>query len=310
MEALDLRGYDLVVSQLERLGARRHPRRATPSTSATATTRSATPGTRARRRWPSRDPLAPRGARRRLPALAPVGLDRRPARRPLRRRTPRPPAGASRATSGATSTVLYPPVETARFTPGRGRRRLRRALGADAAQAHRPRRRGVQRAAPAADRRRQRARRAPAAAPGRPDDPLHRPRERRRAPRQLLARGAGARRDGHRGVRHRRGRGAGRRPAGHRAAPRAACARRSIEGETGVFFDGAEPRRAGRRRCARFDAARDRSRRPASRNAERFDVAHFRHGLRARRRRARWRPSAPPRAARRAAPAASRCSQP
>ncbi len=44
---------------------------------------------------------------------------------------------------GRESTVLYPPVEIDRFMPGNGRRALRRARGADGAQAHRRRRRGV-----------------------------------------------------------------------------------------------------------------------------------------------------------------------
>ena len=74
----------------------------TRSTSATATTRSATPGTRARRRCARSGRSSGAGARRRAPALAPVGLDRRPARRPLHRelRDDAPPR--SRGTSRAT----------------------------------------------------------------------------------------------------------------------------------------------------------------------------------------------------------------
>src|SRR4051794_6910768 len=101
---------------------------------------------------------------------------------------------------GRDASVLYPPVETERFA-GRGRRRVRRAVGVDAAQAHRPGDRGVQRAAAAARRCRQRARRAAPAAARRPDDPVHRPGDRRRG--GLAAqRRQGARRDRHRGVRH------------------------------------------------------------------------------------------------------------
>ena len=156
-----------------------------------------------------------------LPALAPVGLDRRPARRPLRRELRDDAPARSRATSPARPTVVYPPVEIERFTPGDAGRPLRRPLRADAAQAHRARGAGVQRAAPAARRHRRRARRAAPAAPGRADRALHRPRQRRggRAAAGDLPR---ARRHRDRGVRHRRGRGAGRRAAGHRAATRAA----------------------------------------------------------------------------------------
>ena len=102
--------------------------------------------------------------------------------------------------------------------PGRAGRRLRRALRADAAQAHRRRGAGVQRAAPAAGRRRQRPRRPPPAPPGRADghaSPAASATPRRRASWRGAAR---ARRHRHRGVRHRRRRGPGRRPAGHRAA--------------------------------------------------------------------------------------------
>ena len=70
--------------ELERLGARRDLRRATPCTSPTATTRSATPGTSATARSPSAPTRLARRAARPLPPLAPVGLDRRPARGPLR----------------------------------------------------------------------------------------------------------------------------------------------------------------------------------------------------------------------------------
>ena len=52
IESLDLRGYDIVVSVLERLGARRAGRSRRRRTSVTATTRSATRGPSARRRSP------------------------------------------------------------------------------------------------------------------------------------------------------------------------------------------------------------------------------------------------------------------
>ena len=50
---------------------------------------------------------------------------------------------------GRDATVLHPPVDVERFTPGRAGRGLRRALRADGAQAHRGRGAGLQRAAPA-----------------------------------------------------------------------------------------------------------------------------------------------------------------
>ena len=84
MESLDLRGYDLVHLELERVGARRHPRRGRrprlllPQPVPLRVERA--PGDAGRAR-----PAGARGARGGVPALAPVGLDRRPARRRLRR---------------------------------------------------------------------------------------------------------------------------------------------------------------------------------------------------------------------------------
>ena len=218
-----LRPRDL---ELERVGARRHPRR----------------GRGARLLLPQPVPLrverAPgdargarparaRGARRRLPALAPVGLDRRPARRRLRRQL-----ADDQAARGA---LLRPrghrpaPAGGRRaLRAGRAGRRLRRALRADGAQAHRGRRAGLQRAAPAADW-------WSATAPTRggctawPDRPwLHRPRQRRRGRAHPGARPR-ARRHGHRGVRDRRRRGPGRRAARDRPAR----GRRARDGDRG-----------------------------------------------------------------------------
>ena len=178
------------------------------------------------RRWRAARPAARAALRVRLPALAPVGLDRRPARRPLHRELRRPPGAhppllrprGRRHLSAGGDRALH---------AGAGRRRLPRPLGADAAQAHRPRGRGVQPPAAAARRRRRRARRAAPAADGRADRRVRRAAfSDARGRRALLASLPRARRHRDRGVRHRRGRGPGRGPAGHRAAPRAACARR------------------------------------------------------------------------------------
>ncbi len=89
-----------------------------PSTSVTATTRSATRGPSARRRSPARNPLDPPRPARAALALAPVGLDRRPAGRPLRRQLGASPPRAIRRYFGRESTILHPPVELARFSPG------------------------------------------------------------------------------------------------------------------------------------------------------------------------------------------------
>ena len=92
MESLDLRGYDLVLSSSSAWAHGVLPTE-TRCTSATATTRSAMRGTRARRRCRPR-PARPRRARGDLPALARVGLDRGAARRRVRRELrDDPPAG-------------------------------------------------------------------------------------------------------------------------------------------------------------------------------------------------------------------------
>ena len=119
------------------------------STSVTATTRSATRGPSARRRSRRATSLTrPRAARAAL-ALAPVGLDRRPAGGPLRRQL-----GDHRRADPA---LLRPRVDgpasarRARALLARaGRRALPGAGRADGAQAHRRRDPRVQRAAAAA----------------------------------------------------------------------------------------------------------------------------------------------------------------
>ena len=81
---------------LERVGARGRSSTPEPCTSVTATTRSGTRGPSVRRRSRARQPLVRPVLCAPCSPLAPVGLDRRPAGRPLRRlfehhRGPRPP---------------------------------------------------------------------------------------------------------------------------------------------------------------------------------------------------------------------------
>ena len=114
IESFDLRGYDTVIS----------------SSSAWSHGVLVDPGALHvcychnpfRYAWTERERrCAPASARppRAAPAaqpLAPVGLDRRPAGRPLRRQLPRH-RGADPRYFGREATVLHPPVETGRFHP-------------------------------------------------------------------------------------------------------------------------------------------------------------------------------------------------
>ena len=76
----------------------------------------------------ARGPLRRAALRLRLPALAPVGLDRRPARRPLRRRTPQTTRKRVARYFGREATVLHPPVEIGALRArARSGERLRRA---------------------------------------------------------------------------------------------------------------------------------------------------------------------------------------
>ena len=134
-----------------------------PCTSATATTRSATRGTSARRRSRARNPLTRAAAARAALALAPVGLDRRPARRRLRRQL----RDHGRADPALLRARVDGPASARRARALRARpggRALPRAGGADGAQAHRRRDPGLQRARAAARGRRRRAGVAAAAA--------------------------------------------------------------------------------------------------------------------------------------------------
>ncbi len=160
--------------ELERVGARRHPRRARgprlllPQPVPLRVERARGDARRPR-------PARPRRARRDLRAVAAVGLDRRPARRRLRGEL-RDDALAGRALLRARGDRPAPGGRDRPLRPGAGRRRVRRAVGAHAAQADRRRDPRVQRAPAPAGRDRQRARLPPPAPPGRADDHVHRPR--------------------------------------------------------------------------------------------------------------------------------------
>ena len=134
--------------ELERLGARRdprrrrHPRLLLPQPVPLRLERAR--GDAADARPAGRAALGVR-----LPALAPVGLDRRPARRHLRRRTRETTRRRVKRYFGRDAR-RPPPARRDRALHARPRRRrLRGALRADAAQAHRPRRRAFNELRPA-----------------------------------------------------------------------------------------------------------------------------------------------------------------
>ena len=277
MESLDLRGYDLVISSSS---AWAHG--VIPDEDAVHVCYCHNPF---RYAWNAREetlagarPAGARGARGGLPALAPVGLDRGAARRRLRRQLQTTKRRVARY-FGREATVLHPPVDVERFTPGRAgdayvvlselmaHKRIEVAV------------RAFNAAAPAA-----RWSSATAPTPGGctgwpgPTVSFTGPRQRRRGGAHPRAR-AGARRHRHGGVRHRRRRGPGRRPArdraarGRRARDRASRARRAPSSTR------PSPRRWPRPSLA-FDAlAVDPAACVAS--ARRFDAAPFRRGLRA-----------------------------
>ena len=134
--------------------------------------------------------------------------------------------GRIRSYYGRESSIVHPPVETVALRPGPHRGLPPRPVRADAAQADRHGRRGLQPARPAARDRGRRARHAPPAPDGRADRHLRGPgvRRARRAPARGLPR---ARRHRGRGVRHRRRRGPGRRAGRSSPSPPAARSRRS-----------------------------------------------------------------------------------
>ena len=178
IESLDLRGYDIVVS----------------SSSAWAHGVLVDPGAvhvcychnPFRYAWSEREatlaarnPLTRPAAARAALALAPVGLDRRPARRRLRREL----GDHRRADPALLRARVDGPAPAGRalaLLARAGRRALPGAGRADGAQAHRRRDPGLQRARAAAGGRGGRARVAAAAAPGRPDGAADRPALRRR----------------------------------------------------------------------------------------------------------------------------------
>ena len=112
-----------------------------------------------------------------------------------------------------------------------------------------------------------------------PTDPLHRAASATPRPRPCSRARAGARRDRDRGVRDRRRRGPGRRAPGDRAGRRRR-ARDRARGRDRHVLRAARPGRAGRGRARASTRSRS-TRRVRRANAARFDVAHFRHGLRA-----------------------------
>ena len=207
-------------------------------------------------------------------ALAPVGLDRRAARRPLRLQLEHH-GGARRRYFGRESTVLHPPVELHRFTPGQvgahyvvlaelmAHKRIDVAIEAFNRSACRsswsgtgPRgtaaaARGAERhASPAGSR----IRRSPRCSPAR---------------RAIVV-------TARRGVRHRRGRGARRGPAGDRVRRRRGARERAARRHRRVLR-AQRPGGAGRDRAA-FDALGVDS--AACRAAaERFSVPRFQSGL-------------------------------
>ena len=182
-----------------------------PCTSVTATTRSATRGPSARRRSPRATSLTRAAAARAAVALAPVGLDRRPARRRLRRQLG-DHRGADPALLRARVDGPAPAGGALALLARAGRRALPGAGRADGAQAHRRRDPRLQRARAAARGRGGRAGVAAAAAPRRADRAADRPAVRRRG-RRPAAHLAGAGRHRRGGVRDRGGRVAGVRAA-------------------------------------------------------------------------------------------------
>ena len=145
IESLDLRGYDIVISSSSARG--RTACWSTPArrTSATATTRSATRGASARRRWPRATRSPARRCARCCRAGA-SGTGSPPSASTPTSPTRRVTAARIRRYFGRESTVLHPPVELSRFSPGPVGRALPGAGRADGAQAHRRRDPRVQRA--------------------------------------------------------------------------------------------------------------------------------------------------------------------
>ena len=216
-------GYDLVVSSSSAWAHAVIVPNAR-STSATATTRSAMPGTNATRRSPRRNPVTRAFLRDGLAPVAPVGLAGRAAvdRYVANSRITQ---ARIRTYFGRDSEIVHPPVDIERFSPGPVGEHyavvseLMPHKQIDVAVA------AFNRLRPPARDRRRRPGRAPAAAARRPDD--------RRSPGRVSDAGRradraqcpGADRDRRRGVRDRGGRGPGRRAAGDRAGARAACSR-------------------------------------------------------------------------------------
>ena len=274
MEALDLEGYDLVVS------------------SSSAWAHGVITGDHAvhvcychnpfRYAWNAREQAlagAPRAEPRRavghLPPLARVGLDRGPARRPLRGELG-DDEGAHRALLRARRDGPLPAGADRALRAGDAGRRLRRARRAHGPQAHGPRGAGVHAHEPAAHRDRRRARRAAAAAHGRADGALRRPDRRRARSRRASAscRALVVTATEEFGIAAIEAQAAGR-PV---IALRAGGVRETlVEGVTGAFFDEPDPDALAAAVLAFDDRAVDPQACVA--NAERFGVARFAEGI-------------------------------
>ena len=106
-------------SRARRPGPTRCSATSARSTSATATTRSATPGTTASARWPAGATRSPgRSCAERFTRWRQWDCIAAAAHRPLHRQLAGHPGAGSAPTSGASRSVVYPPVDTDRFSPG------------------------------------------------------------------------------------------------------------------------------------------------------------------------------------------------
>ena len=291
IEQFDLDGFDLVISTSHCAAKAVVAAGRRAGTSATATRRCATPGT-------SSTPTSARTGSGRLRQRGCCGRcmarlarwDRDTAGRVDRYvAISQYVAGRIRRYYNREATVVYPPVDTDFFTPGRRAARARIALVVSALVPYKRidlaidacRRAGV----PAEDRRRRaRARARSSARPagatssssaGVDDDDV----------RDALPPRRGRAAAGRGGLRHRAA--SRRRPAAGRSSRSAAAARSrpSSDGETGVLVDDADaPRRSPTAMRRAVDAAVRRAR-PSARHAERFGRARFGDEIDARRRR-------------------------
>ena len=278
VESLDLRGYDIVVS----------------SSSAWAHGVLVDPGAvhvcychnPFRYAWSEREatlaapqPADPAGAAACCSRAGASGTGSRRSGSIATSPTRRSRRSGSGATSGASRRSCTRPWSSRASRRGRSATHYLVAGRADAAQAHRRRRPGLQRAAAAARGRGGRAGVPASEAPRRPDRAADGPALRRRG-RRSAADLAGAR--GHRrgGVRDRRGRVAGERAAGDRVCVPAASWRPSTRARTGAFYENGDDPRDLAAAVAGFDVA---VWTPIAcvTSAQRFSVDRFQDRLRA-----------------------------